>query len=291
MKLGHFIKDNERFLGYKSEDGIINVNEAAKQKGLPLPESIDTLIRSGEQGRDQLHHVLEAISDPSLYLVKEQDITFDSVVINPEKILCVGLNYMPHVEEADMAIPDSPVLFSKFNNTLAGHQQEIPLPKTAEKYDYEAELVMIVGKEARDVSEEDALSYIYGYCVGNDVSARDLQMKSGQWLLGKTLDAFAPIGPYLVTSDEVDPTNLSIECKINGEVRQLSNTKNMIFSCATLISYISKYMTLKPGDVIFSGTPEGVILGYTPDKQNWLKAGDEMEVTIGQIGQLKNKLV
>lgn len=292
MKLGHVIKNNKRLLSLKTEDGLYNLSEAATQNNLPLPQTIDELIRSGKEGEEQLSHVIAALeASKQSYSLHENDVSFDSVVLHPEKILCVGLNYIPHAEEADMAIPESPVLFSKFNNALTGHKQTIPLPRSAKKYDYEAELVIVIGKEARNVAEDEALSYVYGYSVGNDVSARDLQMKTGQWLLGKTLDGFAPIGPYLVTSDAIDPANLNIECKINGEVRQSSNTKHMIFNCATLISYISQYMTLKPGDVIFSGTPEGVILGYTPENQTWLQAGDEIEVTIENIGRLTNKLV
>lgn len=292
MKLGHVIKNNKRVLSLKTEEGLFNLSGAAMLNSLPLPQTIDELIRSGKEGEKQLARVIAALeTSKQSFFLHEEDVSFDSVVLNPEKILCVGLNYISHAEEADMVIPESPVLFSKFNNALTGHKQTIPLPKSAEKYDYEAELVIVIGKEARNVTEAEALSYVYGYSVGNDVSARDLQMKTGQWMLGKTLDGFAPIGPYLVTSDALDPTNLNIECKINGEVRQSSNTEQMIFNCATLISYISRYMTLKPGDVIFSGTPEGVILGYAPENQTWLQAGDEMEVTIENIGRLINKLV
>ncbi|MFJ8064727.1 fumarylacetoacetate hydrolase family protein [Psychrobacillus sp. NPDC096426] len=159
-----------------------------------------------------------------------------------------------------------------------------------ERVDYEAELVLIIGKEAKNVSKEDALSYVFGYTVGNDLSARSLQFLSGQWLLGKSLDHFAPIGPYLVTSDEIDPYNLAIECKVNGEVRQSANTKDMIFDCSTIISYVSKHITLKPGDVIFTDTPQRVVIGYPEDEQVWLKSGDKVEVSIEKIGTLINTL-
>ena len=156
--------------------------------------------------------------------------------------------------------------------------------------DYEAELVIIIGKEASKVTKEEALSYVFGYTVGNDLSARDLQSRSSQWLLGKTCDNFAPIGPYITTAGEIDPNNLNIGCKVNGVVRQAANTKDMIFDCATIISYISESMTLKPGDIIFTGTPGGVILGYPKERQQWLKAGDEIEVSIQHIGTLANRL-
>ena len=182
------------------------------------------------------------------------------------------------------------VLFSKFNNALSAHKQEIDLPKNAEHFDYEAELIIVIGKEASNISKEDALSYVFGYTVGNDLSARDLQFRSGQWLLGKTCDQFAPTGPYLVTADELDPTNLDIELKVNGEVKQSANTRDMIFDCATIVSYLSQHMTLKPGDIIFSGTPDGVILGYPEEQRVWLKSGDEVQVTIENIGTLTNIL-
>ena len=174
------------------------------------------------------------------------------------------------------------------NNTLAGYNT-IRLPKNAEKFDYEVEMVIVIGKEAKNVSKDEALSYVFGYTVGNDLSARDLQFRS-EWLLGKTCDHFGPIGPYLVTADELDPTNLNIQCSVNGEVRQSANTRDMIFDCATLVSYLSEHMTLKPGDIIFSGTPEGVILGYPEDQQVWLKSGDEVQVSVENIGTLVNVL-
>lgn len=268
MKLLQFKNGGGLCIGWKTEDAVYNLSGFAA-------------VLRAVNGKDK----------QSDFRVDEDEIEFASVVLNPEKILCVGLNYLSHVKESNMAVPDSPVLFSKFNNALAGHKQDIVLPATARQVDYEAELVIIIGKEARNVSEADALSYVYGYTAGNDISARDLQMKTSQWLLGKTLDSFAPIGPYLVTGDELDPARLSIECRVNGELRQSGNTENMIFGCAELTSYISRYITLMPGDCIFTGTPEGVILGDPPDRQTWLKAGDELEVTIEGIGRLKNKLV
>ena len=151
-------------------------------------------------------------------------------------------------------------------------------------------MIIVIGKEAANVSKDEALSYVFGYTVGNDLSARDLQFRSGQWLLGKTCDEFGPIGPYLVTADELNSSNLDIECKVNGVVRQSANTSNMIFDCATIVSYLSEHMTLKPGDIIFSGTPEGVVIGYPEDQQDWLKSGDIVEVSIENIGTLVNVL-
>lgn len=292
VKLLQFKQNNEIRLGVKTDQGVLDVTKATGFFNEDPIINMEDLIGRGQEGLQNLQQLVNKAkeSDQSLFL-DEKELQLYQVVSNPEKIICVGLNYIPHVEEANMELPSSPVLFSKFNNTLASHNQEIPLPKVAEKYDYEAELVVVIGKTAKDVNEEDALSHVFGYTVGNDLSARDLQMKSGQWLIGKTLDHFAPIGPHIVTSDELDPSNLTIECKVNGETRQSSNTANMIFSVSTLISYISHHITLQPGDIIFSGTPEGVILGYSEENQKWLISGDEVEVFIENVGTLKNVLV
>jgi 2-keto-4-pentenoate hydratase/2-oxohepta-3-ene-1,7-dioic acid hydratase in catechol pathway len=184
-----------------------------------------------------------------------------------------------------MAIPTIPVLFSKFPNTIAASGEQVVLPATAVEYDYEAELGVVIGLRARQVSEQEALNYVLGYCNINDLSARDLQMRTSQWLLGKTLDKFMPIGPYLVTADVVgDPQALDIRCWVNGTLRQNSTTADMIFTVAELVSYISQYMTLDPGDVIATGTPEGVIFGMS--EKHWLKPGDEVVVQIAGLGRL-----
>ena len=211
----------------------------------------------------------------------------------PEKIICIGLNYRAHVAEANEKLPPLPILFNKFNSSLNNHGGviEVSKEKVAKAFDYEAELVIVMGKTARDVSEQDALSYVFGYCVGNDFSARDLQFESGQWMAGKAGDGWGPIGPWLVTADQVDPGKLDIECRVNGEARQSSNTSYMIFDCKKLISFISARVTLRPGDIIFTGTPEGVIIGYPKDKQVWLKKGDTITTRIAQLGTQEFKLV
>ncbi|ETT35892.1 ureidoglycolate lyase [Paenibacillus sp. FSL R7-269] len=293
MKLIHFLQDQEPRVGVWTPQGILDVTKAGQTLNMAVPSTMQDIINQGQQGLDSLQALADKaqeLNGEALYL-EESSLHILPVLEQPEKLICVGLNYMPHIQEAKMEVPKSPVLFSKFNNALAAHNEKVKLPETAEKYDYEAEMVLVIGKEAKNVSQEEALSYVFGYSAGNDLSARDLQLLTGQWFLGKSLDQFAPVGPYLVTADEVDPSNLEISCKVNGEVRQLANTKNMIFDCAYLVSYISRYMTLKPGDLIFTGTPEGVILGYPQDKQQWLTAGDEVEVTIEGLGTLRNKLV
>ena len=286
MKLINFKVEEQVRLGIKTEKGIIDVEQAATSLSLELPTTMEQVIAGGDKALSQLAELTKL----EVSTISEEELVYAPCITQPEKIICVGLNYVDHAKESNMEIPTSPVLFSKFNNTLAAHNQTIRLPKTAEKFDYEVEMVIVIGKEAANVSKDEALSYVFGYTVGNDLSARDLQFRSGQWLLGKTCDHFGPIGPYLVTADELDPTNLNIQCSVNGEVRQSANTRDMIFDCATLVSYLSEHMTLKPGDIIFSGTPEGVILGYPEDQQVWLKSGDEVQVSVENIGTLVNVL-
>lgn len=219
--------------------------------------------------------------------IQEEEVTFLPCILTGKKIICVGLNYKKHAEESGMDVPKYPILFNKFSNGLAGHQSVVQLPETAVENDYEAELGVVIGHRTKNVSEEEALDVVFGYCNVNDLSARDLQMRTGQWMLGKTLDGYCPVGPYLVTADEVgDPNQLEIKLTLNGEVRQSSNTVDMIFSVPAIISYVSKYMTLEPGDLILTGTPEGVIMGYPEDQKQWLKNGDEVTVEIEKLGAL-----
>ncbi len=286
MKLVSFYQNGQATLGIQQENGIIPVATAAAAASLAAPQTLEEAIAGGQKALSQLQALLPT---------KPAVLSFDSImyapcVASPEKILCVGLNYAAHSAECKADLPTVPVIFSKFNNTLAAHQEAIPLPPCTSKVDYEAELVIIIGKTASNVSKENALDYVFGYTAGNDLSARDLQKRTPQWLLGKTCDHFAPTGPCVVTADSLNPTNLEISSRVNGEIRQHSNTSDMIFDCPTIISYLSQHMTLKQGDLIFTGTPSGVILGYPEEKQVWLKAGDEVVIEIEGIGRLVNKL-
>lgn len=199
---------------------------------------------------------------------------------NPIKVLCIGLNYRDHAKEFGLAIPSSPVVFMKGSNTVIGTGAPIVKPELCRNLDYEAELAIVIKKDCKNISEEEADDYILGYCCANDVTARDLQPKDGQWTIAKGFDTFCPLGPYI--SDEVDPDNLSIECRVNGKTVQKSNTSNLIFKPRYLVSYLSKCMTLYAGDVISTGTPSGV--------GQYLKAGDVVEVEIEGLGILKNEV-
>jgi len=207
----------------------------------------------------------------------------------PGKVICIGLNYRDHAEESGQPIPTEPVCFGKFSHAVVGPEATILLPRVAEKVDYEAELVVVVGKRGKNIPESEARGYVAGYTNGNDVSARDWQLgrPGGQWLLGKTPDTFAPIGPYLVTADEIaDPQQLSIQLRLNGETLQNSSTKELIFNIDHLIAHLSQLMTLEPGDLIFTGTPPGV--GAARKPPIFLKAGDVAEVEIAGLGVLRN---
>lgn len=291
MKLVNMKRNDKLKIGLKTNKGILDVQEAGEKHDKKVPDTMKELIEQNNFAvLDELVKLTE--TDGELYL-DEEEVEFAPVLSNPEKIVCVGLNYLKHVEESNLGeTPEEPVLFSKYNNALSAHNEPIPMPTMGEKVDYEAELVIVVGKEAKNISKEEALDYVFGYTVGNDLSVRDLQFKSNQWLIGKTADKFAPVGPYLVTADEVEnPQNLDISTKRNGKTVQSSNTGSMIFDCAAIISYVSQMMTLKPGDLIFTGTPDGVIHGLVEEEQEWLRPGDEIEVTIENIGVLKNQLV
>lgn len=227
-------------------------------------------------------------------LAQERFITGEprAPLAKPQKILCIGLNYVDHARETGAEIPSEPVCFGKFANTLIGPGDPIVLPRVSQKVDYEAELVVVMGRAARNVQEADAYEYIAGYMVGHDVSARDWQKgrPGGQWLLGKSPDNFAPIGPYIVSRDEVpDPHQLKISLSLNGEVMQDGTTSDLIFPIPRLIAHLTQLMTLLPGDLIFTGTPAGVGDARTPNV--YLKPGDRVEVTIEHLGCLWNPVV
>ncbi|MEO0560974.1 MAG: fumarylacetoacetate hydrolase family protein [Chloroflexota bacterium] len=277
MKLITYYENDTLRLGAVTDDGVT-----------PLSMTPDAFFANGT---DALAALQEEVAQGEASLV-EADLTLGPAVPSPSKILCVGLNYRRHAEESGMAPPDKPVLFGKFPNTIAAHGEDVPMAADWAAVDYEAELAVVIGKTARHVSEADALNYVLGYANANDISERDLQLSQpgGQWLLGKTSDKFLPIGPYLITADEIpDPQAMAVKGWMNGDLRQDSNTADMIFSVAEVIAYASRYFTLMPGDVISTGTPEGVILGMEP--KNYMQPGDTYTVEIGPLGRLTNTMV
>lgn len=289
-----FIKENQLVLGIKTEKGILDVEAAllAFPEEAQVPRTVAELIQQGMEARELFTSLIQKASDHAALFYEEAALVFGPCVPDPQKIICAGLNYKKHAEEIGQPFPPAPLLFSKCNNTLAGHNEQVRLPIKSSQVDYEAEIAIVIGREASNVSKEDALSYVYGYCNANDLSARDLQFASSQWLLGKTCDGFCPIGPYLVSQEEVgNPNELRIRTFVNGEVRQDSSTSDMIFGCEELISYISEHMTLYPGDIILTGTPEGVIMGYPEEQRVWLQAGDVVSIEIEKLGRLTNTFI
>ncbi len=275
MKLCNILVRGETHLAIITEDGVRDMTAA----GFPL--DMDAVIAGG------LPEELKALAAGGTAPEAEEPV-FLNVVNRPGKLLCVGLNYKAHAENANMKLPEYPILFSKFSDALAPSGEAIPLPAWENSYDYEAELVVVMGREAWNVSEEEALSYVFGYSCGNDLSCRDAQMRSGQWLIGKTMPGFAPCGPCIVTADSFEPNGKSIRSYVNSELRQDGDTSDMIFSCAKVISYASRYVRLCPGDLIFTGTPSGVSLEKSGGAEKWLHPGDRVDIAIEGIGTLTN---
>jgi 2-keto-4-pentenoate hydratase/2-oxohepta-3-ene-1,7-dioic acid hydratase in catechol pathway len=247
-----------------------------------FPGGLAGLIQAGQEG---LAHARNATGTPQPFALEKLAAPLSS----PSKIMAIGRNYADHALESQSAIPERPLLFAKFSTTIAGPSAEVTWdPALTAKVDFEAELAVIIGQTARRVTEAEALNYVFGYTCANDVTARDLQRGDGQWVRGKSLDTFCPLGPWLVTADEVpNPQDLGIRCLVNGEIMQDSHTSKMIFSVAYLISYLSQAFTLLPGDILLSGTPDGV--GAYREPPVFMKNGDVMVVEVDAVGRLINR--
>ena len=215
--------------------------------------------------------------------------TNPKLITNPNNIICIGLNYADHIAETSLATHDFPEIFMKTSNALASHQDTILIQDENLHYDYEGELVIVIGKAGKNISRNQAKEHILGYTIGNDVSARTLQFRGTQWILGKSLDNFAPIGPVIVSPDDFDFENATITTTVNGEVRQQSKLQKMMFKPDAIIECVSQYITLQEGDIIFTGTPSGVILGKNEERYGWLKSGDTVSISISGIGTLENQ--
>lgn len=284
MKLLTGKRDNKVFIGVldSTETKVLSVNER---------ESMVECIAKGEKFLQEIKEKIQAASEEEYFFLEE--VTLLSPVTKPPKnILCVGKNYVDHAIEMGSKddIPEHLMVFTKAPTTIIGPNEQIENHLSITKQlDYEGELAIVIGKKGRNIKKEDALDYVFGYTIVNDITARDLQAKHKQFFLGKSLDASCPIGPVLVHKENLsDPNHLHIETKINGEVRQSSNTKHFIFSVEEMISTISLGMTLEPGDVIATGTPAGVGKGFLPPR--FLNPGDQIEITIEGIGTLSNKV-
>lgn len=276
------------------EKGLVIAGSAVYASAGRHSEKLPTVRELLEAGSAALEtvftnarHIFDAGNQELLSL---DSIELGPPIPDPDKIVCLGLNYADHAAEAKMAIPEVPVLFAKFRNSLTGPYSSIVLPRNSTAIDYEAELAVVIGKICKDVAEKEALSYVAGYTIMNDVTARDLQMRTPQWTAGKALDTFAPMGPGIVPAAEIpDPQILEVITRLNGQERQHSNTAKMIFSVAKAIEFISSIMTLVPGDIIATGTPSGV--GFIQHPPIFMREGDLVEVEIERVGRIANKVV
>lgn len=283
MKLVSFLHDSQPRIGLVRGNQVVDLSVADPS----LPRCMKALLEMGPEGLQRVR----ACAD-SLECLRWEDLKLLPPVSHPEKVICVGVNYADHAAESGMKPPSEPVIFNKFPTTLRAHGDEIVLPALSKEVDYEAELVVVIGTGGKAIQKERALEHVAGYTCGNDVSARDWQRgkPGGQWLLGKSFDSFGPVGPVLVTTDEIqDPGKLSIRCRLNGQTMQDSCTDQLIFPVNELIAYVSSVATLKPGDLLFTGTPPGVGMARTPAV--FLLPGDKIDVEIEGIGLLSNRVV
>ena len=279
MKLATFRAANElERTGVIARDGIIELTDIA-------PTMID-LIANWPALKDQ---VARRTVDEGLHY-KLKDVHLCAPVPRPQKVMAIGLNYADHIAESGAATPEKQIWFAKLGNAVNGPYDPIQIPKASKAIDWEAEMVFVIGKRCRHVPKEKAHEAIFGYGCGNDISVRDWQFHTPQWLVGKSFDTHAPIGPWIVTADEIgDPHALGIRCLVNGETKQNSNTKNLVFNCFDQIAYLSQAMTLEPGDMVFTGTPGGV--GQSMKPPQFLKVGDTVRIEIDKIGAIEAKMV
>ncbi|MFB4159702.1 fumarylacetoacetate hydrolase family protein [Geomicrobium sp. JSM 1781026] len=308
MKLVTFIYNNESRIGALTEDKrVVDLNYAYKalleSEGKVrseliaeayIPADMEGFIEGSDDSLSKAKEsITYALSKDAAYkhpLIHAFDsVKIDAPVRKPGKIICVGHNYREHIKEMGRELPENPVVFAKFANTITGPQDDIPHYPISDQLDYEAEFAFVVGKKTRNVSREDALEHVAGYTIANDVTYRDIQRRTLEWLQGKTVEGSLPLGPWLVTSDELDnPSGLDVRLTVNGEERQKTNTSNFVFDVQELIEFLSNLMTLEPGDVVLTGTPGGV--GVARDPQTFLTDGDVVRIEIDKVGVLENKV-
>jgi ureidoglycolate lyase len=281
MKLASFRKNDGIAVGIVVGDRLVDLSVAAPS----LPRTMEGLIAAWDERSDEVKQAASGAATLAL-----ADVELVSPVPAPRKILAIGLNYADHIAESGQPTPAEQVWFAKTSNTVHGPFAPIQLPKVSPFLDYEAELVVVIGKRCKHVSREDAPGVVFGYMVGNDVTVRDWQFRTPQWILGKSFDTHAPMGPWVVTADELgDPHTLGIRCFVNGDKRQDSNTSNLVFNVWDQVAHLSQAMTLEPGDVIFTGTPGGI--GAAMDPRCFLVAGDVVRVEIDRVGAIEATVV
>ncbi len=279
-----------KLVTYRDNEGRARVGAVQDDHIVALP-AVGSMLELIEVGPDAVTAARRALLEPADSIPLSGVKLLAPIPHTPKNIMCVGLNYLEHIEESQSASarPDVPVFFTKPPTAIAPPESEIPYPTATRELDYEVELAVVIGRRGKNIPRDEALDYVFGYTIINDITARDLQRKHGQWFKGKSLDLTCPMGPWIVTTDEIpDPGELDIISRVNGEVRQQSNTRHMIFDVAEIISSLSAGMTLEPGDVIATGTPSGVGMGFSPPR--YLQVGDTVECEVQGIGVLRNTI-
>jgi len=292
LRFVRYLHSGVELYGLLSYDEIIGLQTLAGALETLLPSTIEELIGLGEEGIRTVEQLMfnSTKAEKREATSKIGDATLLAPVSSPPKIICLGLNYRDHAEEAGADIPDEPIVFMKPRTAIVGPDDLVIRPAFVEELDYEAELAIIIGKKGKNIPVSEAKKYIFGYTAFNDISAREIQFKDKQWTRGKSFDTFAPIGPCITTADQIgNPSNLNIRTRVNGELRQDSSTKNMVFDVYEVIHHISRVMTLEPCDIIATGTPAGVAV-FTKPTPKFLSPGDLVEVEIENIGNLRNKV-
>ncbi len=300
MKLCSFSKGGGAHLGMVLGNRVLDLTAAAGHKTLHLPGTLSQAADVAPLWQPDTREALAAVHrdiaargirpEWEPFCVELESCSWLPPVHRPEKIICIGLNYRDHAAESGMELPKEPVFFNKYNNALTGASGPVILPSNSAQVDYEGELAVIIGRTAKRVTRDAAMVHVGGYTILHDVSARDWQFRTGQWVSGKTFDTFAPCGPFLVTPEEIpDPHTLDIKLSLNGSVMQNSNTRNLIFGVPFLVSYLSQIFTLQPGDIISTGTPPGV--GFARKPQVFLRDGDKVEISVQNIGVMGHRCI
>jgi len=293
LKLVRYRQGKTEQLGAMTGNSIVCLSKLAKRSHEKFPQQLEQLIIMGRKGIETAEGLLENASEKD---VRISSLPLDRVkllapVASPPKIVCLGLNYRDHAAEQNSQVPDEPVIFMKPRTTIIGPNEDIAKPSFVRKLDYEAELAIVVGRKAKNIPAKEAKSYIFGYMILNDVSARDIQFKDRQWTRGKSFDTFAPTGPCIATENQLEDTsNLCIRTWVNDQLRQNSTTKNMVFDVSETMHQLSRVMTLEPCDIIATGTPAGVGFAMKPQPR-FLRSGDSVRIEIEKVGILENGVV
>ncbi len=288
MKTVRYRYKNKECYGVLNRQTVLCLPALAKRFKKQLPQRLEDFVVLGETATKTAENLLEKAKDSNIEStsVPISAVTLLAPIAFPPKIICLGLNYFDHAAETNAAVPDEPVIFMKPHTTIIGSNEKIIKPRMVKELDYEGELAVVIGKQAKNVSVEDAKSVIFGYMVFNDVSARDYQFKDDQWTRGKSFDTFAPTGPCITTENQLKTNDLAIHTWVNGELRQNGTTRNMVFNVSQIVHHLSRVMTLEPCDIIATGTPAGV--GYAMKPKTYLRHGDVVRIEIEGIGVLEN---